>query len=217
VKNDYYLLKDKCRKGLLKHLEKAFSVIPGYDDPLILDTGCGTGVPTLWMAENLSGKITAVDSDKNAIEWLRKKIRANHLENRITLLNISINDLQTEHCNFNIILAEGLLNVIGFENGFIRITGMLKKGGYFIIHDEYRDHERKCDFINHSHCDLTGTIYLDKMVWWDDYYSQLEEEINAVNNLAIRDLFKSDLKEIELYRMDPDQFESMYYIVRKIK
>jgi cyclopropane fatty-acyl-phospholipid synthase-like methyltransferase len=50
--NEYYKIKDKSRKGLLKYMVKAFSLIPLSHSPKILDIGCGTGVPTIWVAEN---------------------------------------------------------------------------------------------------------------------------------------------------------------------
>ncbi len=44
---EYFKIKDNCRKGLLKYLKKAISIIPTIKNPEILDAGCGSGVPTL--------------------------------------------------------------------------------------------------------------------------------------------------------------------------
>jgi methylase of polypeptide subunit release factors len=71
--DEYYQIKDNCRKGLLKYMAKAVSLLPKINNPEILDIGCGTGVPTIWLAENYGGIVTAIDTDNSALEWLRKK------------------------------------------------------------------------------------------------------------------------------------------------
>lgn len=213
--NEYYEIKDECRKGLLKHMEKAFSYVPKTDKLKILDIGCGTGVPTLWLAENLSGLITAIDTDGSALEWLKKKTISLHFENRINILNISFFDFNPLIEHYDLILAEGFLNIIGFEQGFLSIMKMLRKGGFFIIHDEFKDREAKCDFINGNHCTLAGTLSLDESVWWNDYYKQLENIINSLISNKIKDLFKPDIQEIEYYKIDPSSFRSIYYIIKR--
>ncbi|NTW25778.1 MAG: class I SAM-dependent methyltransferase, partial [Lentimicrobium sp.] len=82
--NEYYKIKDVCRQGLIKHLEKACVRLPELNNCNILDIGCGSGVPTLWLSGNFPGNITALDADSKAIEYLRKKIKERNLENRIT-------------------------------------------------------------------------------------------------------------------------------------
>jgi len=108
-------MKDKCGVGLLKHLAEAVSLLPKINNPKILDIGCGTGVPTLWLTENYGGIITAIDTDKHALEWLQMKSADKKLENYVNPLNISFFGLKTESDYFDIILAEGFLNIIGFE------------------------------------------------------------------------------------------------------
>ena len=212
---EYYQIKDNCRKGLLKYMAKAVSLLPKINNPEILDIGCRTGVPTIWLAENYGGIVTAIDTDNSALEWLQKKIISKKLGKKITTINVSFFDLKTEPCYFDMILAEGFLNIIGFEQGFVKVASMLKEGGYFVIHDEYKDHEMKCDFIRKNYCKLVDTVFLDESVWWDDYYKQLEAEINSLNIKQIKYLFKSELKEIELYKRDPSPFKSIYYIVKR--
>jgi cyclopropane fatty-acyl-phospholipid synthase-like methyltransferase len=213
---EYCQIKDRCRQGLLKYLAKAVSSIPKMKNPVILDIGCGTGVPAIWLVENLKGRITAVDIDKNALSWLQEKIESRKLENMVTIYNISIFDLKSKTDYFDLILAEGVLNIVGFEKAFPGIIKMLRKNGHFIIHDEYKDHEKKCDFINNNQCKIIKTLFLDENIWWNEYYKQLQTDIAAIKIKRIRDLFKSDLKEIDLYKKDPAVFKSMYYIIKKL-
>lgn len=124
-------------------MSKAFSLIPKIEDPRILDIGCGTGVPTLWLAENFNGTITAIDTDKKSLDWLLEKIKDKNLDNQITILHISFFNLKTNPNYFDFILAEGFLNVVGFERGFLKIKEMLRNERYLVIHDEDKDHEKK--------------------------------------------------------------------------
>jgi len=63
---EYYKIKDNCRAGLLKYLSQAVTLLPKINDPKVLDIWCGTGVPTIWLAENYGGAITANDTDQAA-------------------------------------------------------------------------------------------------------------------------------------------------------
>jgi cyclopropane fatty-acyl-phospholipid synthase-like methyltransferase len=211
----YYQIKDECREGLLRHLEKACTNIPGTGTPRILDIGCGTGVPTMWLADHFSGRITAIDNDKEAIGFLLEKIHGEKLENRVEAHCISFLEFDPGPGSFDIILAEGFLNVVGFEAGFQRIIKILKSGGYFIIHDEYKEHRVKCDFIQENQCRIIDTLYLDEGVWWDDYYRQLEAAIHGIKRNSLLDRFSSDMKEIAYYKKDPSPFRSMYYVLQK--
>jgi cyclopropane fatty-acyl-phospholipid synthase-like methyltransferase len=191
-------------------------MIPEIPDPQILDIGCGTGVPTLWIAENRKGLITAIDPDKEAIDWLKHKINDRNLSDRVTAMNISFSGFKASPGYYDIIIAEGFLNVVGFESTFPVIVRILRKNGSLIIHDEFRDHDKKCDFIRSNDCRIVDTFFLDENVWWNDYYRQLESDIKAIENDQLRELFSVDLEEIEYYRVNPDAFRSVYYVVEKL-
>jgi cyclopropane fatty-acyl-phospholipid synthase-like methyltransferase len=213
--NEYYRLKDTCRIGLIKYLHNAISLIPVEGQNRILDIGCGTGVPTLYMAEQFTGSITALDTDKSALEFFQDKINQGKYLNTIDIQNISFFDFRAEKNSFDIILAEGFLNVVGFEKGFTRVAELLKPGGYFVIHDEYKDHDKKNVFIAQHHCILINSWYLDETIWWNEYYHGLNNRINEIKDTELSGLFKGDISEIEYYKTDPTQFRSIYYLVQK--
>lgn len=212
---NYFTIKDNCRKGLLKYLEKAFSAVPEFHDPAMLDIGSGTGVPTLWLAEKFSGSITAIDIDNSALDWLQRKAGSKNLSERLTTLNVSFFDFKSDPHKFDIILAEGFLNVVGFETGFPSVIRLLKPTGYLIIHDEFRDHEKKLEFIRNNNCSVADSFYLDENIWWNDYYKKLESEINKRTASDLLKLFESDIREIEYYKSDPSPFRSIYYTIKK--
>ena len=215
MNKEYFNIKDNCRKGLLKYFLKAISVIPVIDKPLILDVGCGSGVPTLALAEKFNGNITAVDNDTKLINRLEEKVNELNLSDRISIVNSSFLDIEFDENLFDIIVAEGFLNIIGFEKGFLEIIKLLKTNGYFVIHDEYRNHTHKIEFIESNNCKVLDSFRLDEHIWWNDYFKCLEKEISSQGNKEFLELFKTDLHEIELYKQDPSQFNSAYYVIER--
>ena len=215
MNNEYFDIKDNCRKALLKYLEKAISTITILENPMILDVGCGSGVPTLMLAEKYNGKITAVDIDTKSIDVFREKVKELNLFNRITLSNSSLFDMKVKDNQYDLILAEGLLNVVGFQKGFLRLTELLKRKGFIIIHDEFQNQNGKIEFIKNNGCKILDSFVLDEHVWWNNYFKCLEKEISSIINEGILKLFKSDLQEIAMFKKNPSRYKSIYYIIEK--
>ncbi len=216
MNKEYFEIKDNCRKGLLKYLTKTISIIPTIENPRILDVGCGSGVPTLMIAEKFNGKITAVDTDTKSIDIFKEKVKGLNLSNRVTLFNSSFFDLKVKNNQFDLIIAEGLLNVVGFQKGFLKIIKLLKRKGFAIIHDEFQNQNEKIELIKNNDCKILDSFVLDEQIWWNDYFKCLEKEISSNSNKELLKLFKSDLQEIKLFKKNPNQYISVYYIIEKI-
>jgi len=210
---EYFIIKDNCRKGLLKYLSKAISIIPSIENALILDVGCGSGVPTLFLAENFDGKIIAIDPYNKAINRLEEKIEENNLSTRITIIKESLFKTSFKDYQFDLILAEGFLNTVGFEAGFLKLIKLVKQNGYLIIHDDHKYQNKKIKLIENNNCKILDTFRLDELIWWNDYYNCLEKEITSINNKKLLGLFSSELHEIELYKQDSSKFNSVYYVI----
>jgi len=216
MNKEYFEIKDNCRKGLLKHLTKAISTIPFIENLRILDVGCGSGVPTILLAEILNGQITAIDTDTQAIDILREKVIELDLSNTVTLKNCSLFDIIIKDNQYDLILAEGLLNVVGFQRGFLKLINLLKRKGFIIIHDEFQNQKDKIEFIKNNDCKILDSFVLDEKIWWNDYYKNLEKEISYISNNELLKLFKTDLLEIKQFKKDPFHYTSVYYIIEKI-
>ena len=212
----YYTIKDNCRKGLLKYLSKAISIIPIIENPLLLDVGCGSGVPTLFLSKIFDGKIIAIDPDTESINRLEKKIEENNLSTRITIIKESLFKTSLKDYQFDLIIAEGFLNTVGFEKGFLKLIGLVKKNGYIIIHDDHKNQNKKIKLIANNNCKILDIFRLDELVWWNDYYNCLEKEIDSINNNKLLELFSPELHEIELYKQDSSQFNSAYYVIENL-
>jgi cyclopropane fatty-acyl-phospholipid synthase-like methyltransferase len=212
--NEYYKIKDDCRQYLIKYLENAITAIPKEGNYNVLDIGCGTGVPTLFFAEHFNGSITAIDTNEPALTFFQNKINESNLQNRIEIRNVNFFDFRADKNSFDIILAEGFLNVVGFEKGFAKVIELLIPGGYFIIHDEFKDHEKKTGLITQQNCTIIDLFYLDESIWWNNYYNALDTHIKRISNSELRACFKSDISEIEYFKTNPEAFRSVYYIVK---
>lgn len=215
TRKEYLLIHDRCRQGFLKYLAEAFEFVLPEENPEILDVGCGTGVPTIWVAEHTGGRIVAVDTDQEAIEWLAAKCEEKGLSDRITTVYSSFARHDFGEKRFDIIVAEGFLNVVGFSKGFRKMNSLLREGGFMVIHDDSADRDAKIDFITSQGCTVVMSSMLDEKIWWNNYYRQLEDEISSPGNIDLARHFGGDISEIEQYRKDPLRFRSVYYVVRK--
>lgn len=70
---------------LVKYLDQVLNDLPEFNNPVMLDIGCGSGVPTLWLAERYRGTITAIDTDKYLPGFLEHKIQRKNISGKIEL------------------------------------------------------------------------------------------------------------------------------------
>ena len=214
-KFDYYRIKDECRKGFLKYLARAVSFIAETNIYSILDIGCGTGVPSIWLAKHFNADITALDNDVEAIMWLEEKAGEEDLSDRINLSTGSFIDYDPGEKRFDLLVAEGFLNAVAFETGFLKVIRLIKAGGYFIIHDDLSDNEMKTEFFRTNGFALIHSFVMDEKAWWNDYYNCLEIAGSDPKNISLHAFFENDRKEIENYRLNPAIFRSAYYVLQK--
>src|SRR3989339_633658 len=104
------MIKNICRNNHTKFLIRAISKMPEAEKLLILDIGCGTGVPTIELSKHLNGTIHAVDSDETLLRQLDEKIIKSRLSKRIFTFHQSIFEIDLSSQLYDIVLAEGLLN-----------------------------------------------------------------------------------------------------------
>jgi ubiquinone/menaquinone biosynthesis C-methylase UbiE len=215
-----YELKDSCRANFNHYTRKAYESIPNIEKPNILDLGCGTGVQTLEIASITNGNILAVDTDKDCLEWFESKIKKLKLGKRIKIINNSVLNVAFQENSYDIIIAEGLFNVIGFGKALTRFSKLLKVNGYFMIHDDALNRDKKTKLFEDHQFELVKSFMLDESVWWDQYYDCMEK---AIVDFGKRDdidkksykLLKEVQSEIDWYKEDPSEFRSIYYILRK--
>ena len=83
----------------------------------VADIGCGTGASTIQIARLLNAKITAIDFLPEFIEVLKGKAESEGLSKKINPLVCSMENLQFDDEEYDIIWSEGAIYNIGFEKG----------------------------------------------------------------------------------------------------
>ncbi|MFO7728435.1 MAG: methyltransferase domain-containing protein, partial [Desulfonatronovibrio sp.] len=136
----------------------------------IADIGCGTGASTLVLARLLNAQITAVDFLQDFIDVLMNRAQSNGVDEKITPLCASMEQLPFEDEEFDVIWSEGAIYNIGFEKGLTEWRRFLKPGGVLVVSEvtwltdsrpaelqEHWDSEYPDDFSNAGH--EAGLIY----------------------------------------------------------
>lgn len=216
--------KDHIRENLNKYTQKAFKKLPKLDNPHILDVGCGTGVPTLKLAELSKGHITGLDNDETSLEMLRRKIEARGLEDRVKVIDDSIFTMDFPLESFDIIWAEGSVFVMGFENSIKKWRRFLKPEGFMVIHDDNEEKNKKIEMVEKNGYRLIDEFELSHKIWWEDYYAPLQRLIKEFNDKYPNDSeFNKELnKELNKDQREIDQnfsavmASSFIFIIQKI-
>jgi ubiquinone/menaquinone biosynthesis C-methylase UbiE len=212
--------KDQIRERFNRFTRKAFKMLPKMDRPLILDAGCGSGVPTLELAEISNGQIIALDINQDLIDRLAIKIERAGLSDRVKATCCSMFEMNFPQESFDIIWAEGSIHVMGFEAGLSWWRQHLKPKGFLVVHDERENINAKLGLIHGCGYDLVGYFELDEQTWRDEYYSRLQKLIDeyrrscAGDSQAVAALDKEQ-QEIEVFRKDPARCRSVFFIMSR--
>jgi len=208
------------RGGLSKYTKKAFHMLPEWDKPRILDVGCGSGVPTMELARLSKGQIIGLDINQPLLDRLARKIKKAGLSDRIKTVNCSILDMDFPDESLDIIWAEGSIWVIGFERGLREWRRFLKPKGFLVVHDEVGNITEKLELVSSCGYDLLEYFILGEDTWWMEYFAPLEKRINEIRTNhaddpeALAEL-DSDQREIDMFKKNPGQYCSVFFIMQK--
>lgn len=213
--------RDRFRKNLSRFTWQAFNTLPKLPEPIILDIGCGTGVPTIDLAVQSKGRITAIDTDSKALKKLKNKIKALHLTGHIKTKKCSLDKLRFKKNHFDIIWSEGSISFIGFEKGLKEWRNFIKPKGYLVVHDEINDFNKKLNQIPKLNYSLINYFVISEHVWLKDYFKPFEKKIKELKEKYRYDkealeIINEESIEIEKYRESSKDFASVFYILQKI-
>ncbi len=212
--------KDRLREDLVKYTRKAFRMLPEMAMPYILDIGCGSGVPTVELAKLSGGKIIAIDIDQPALDILASKIKSAGFSSRVKTVKCSMRNMDFPDASFDIIWAEGSVNVIGFKNGLIEWRRLLKTGGFLVVHDDLADLMEKQRQISQCGYELINHFVISQDIWWKIYYAPLEKKLNEVRashpGRNTTEILNNDQREIDAFKQDSKRYRSVFFILRKI-
>ena len=212
--------KDHLREQLLKYTRKAFRMLPEINLPRILDIGCGSGIPTMELAKLSNGQITAIDINRTELDKLVSKIEKAGLATRLRVEKRSMLDINFPDVSFELIWAEGSINVIGFEKGLREWRRLLTTGGFLVIHDELGDFAEKQRQISQCGYELINHFALSEEVWGNKYFVPLEKKLNAlrvnhINSSETVKIMNDDQHEIDAFKQHPERYRSVFFIIRK--
>ena len=208
----------------------------------IADIGCGSGAQTIALAQNIEGHITAVDLFPEFLDKLNANSKELGLQNKITTLEKSMDDLPFANEEFDIIWSEGAIYNIGFETGVKKWKEYLKPGGYIALSEitwitnsrpnEIEEHwnkeypqidtaSNKIKIIEENGFSPVGYFYLPVSSWIDNYYQPMEERFDAFlkkhnNSELAKSIVDGEKEEIRKYKKYKDFLSYGFYVAKKI-
>jgi cyclopropane fatty-acyl-phospholipid synthase-like methyltransferase len=209
----------------------------------VADIGCGSGAQTISLAQNLNADITAVDLFPEFLDKLNNNAKMLGLQDKITTLEKSMDDLPFIKEEFDIIWSEGAIYIIGFEEGIKKWKENLKIGGYIALSEitwttnsrptEIEEHwnneypqidtaSNKMRILEENGFSPVGYFYLPESSWINNYYQPIEDRIDAFlkkhnNSDLAKGIVEAEQNEIRKYRTYKDYLSYGFYVARKVK
>lgn len=209
----------------------------------IADIGCGSGAQTISLAQNLNADITAVDLYPEFLEKLNDNSKKLGLQDKISTLEKSMDDLPFDKEEFDIIWSEGAIYIIGFKDGIKKWKNYLKKGGYIALSEitwttnsrptEIEEHwnneypqvdtaSNKMRILEVNGFSPVGYFYLPESSWINSYYKPIEDRIDKFlkkynNSELAKGIAEAEQNEISKYRTYKDFISYGFYIAKKIE
>ena len=213
---------DRLRGNFSKYTRKAFRMLPRLKRPRILDIGCGSGVPTIELAKLSDGEVIGIDIDQSSLDELNRKIEEEGFSNKVKALNLSLFKMDFPDESFDIIWAEGVMRIMGFEKSLKEWNRLLKLHGFLVVHDAIDIVADKLEKISGWGYRLTNHFKLSKDAWWRRYYKPLEtqiEKIDAVDRDKLKAVqtLKKYQNEIDIFKRNPEEQRSAFYILQKLE
>ncbi|MCE5214576.1 MAG: class I SAM-dependent methyltransferase, partial [Methanobacterium sp.] len=115
---EYFSSMDRQGPGGKEATIKALSFIDNlHEKSNIVDLGCGTGGQTIVLAQNTPGNITAIDLFPGFIDKLNVNAQKLNLQSRVKGVVGSMDKLDFQSNELDLIWSEGAIYNIGFEKG----------------------------------------------------------------------------------------------------
>jgi len=219
---------DDFRKAFLKYTKMAFESLPNIDTPKILDVGCGSGVPTIELAYLSEGEIIGLDVDQKELEKFKEKIKKLGLKHRIKAVNTSFFHNNYSDESIDIIWAEGVFYISGYEKSFRESYRILKENGFLVMVDTLDRIESKfsgikgmLDILAKLGFKLYNQVKWIENAWWIEFYQPLELMLKKLRDSKIDPMLYKHLtkheNEISMIKKSPKKYDCAHYILQKIK
>jgi SAM-dependent methyltransferase len=207
------------------------------------DLGCGTGGQTMILAHNLHGSLVGLDQIPDFIAALNADALKRGLQDRVSGIVGSMEDLPFQKEEFDLIWSEGAIDAIGFEKGLTHWNGFLKMNGYASVTcpcwftDEHpaeverfwADAGSGLNTIEHNISAMQRAGYapiavfaLPEQCWTDNYFAPRAEAEKALltrhaGNKTAEAYVENNKHEVELYSKYKQHYGYAFYIGRKYR
>lgn len=226
-----------CREATLRALSQLKKLPP---QPAVLDIGCGCGVQTQILAEELKTKILAIDNHRPVLDRLAKSAARSGLD--IETRELSMIDMPFDAQSFDLLWCEGAIFIIGLERGLTEFHRYLKPGGYLAFTEMCWFTDQPApeaqSFFERLYPDLKPVAAVREMAltagykliddfnlpdsaWWDDYYTPMLERVRAlkVKNAGISEaeaVYAHCDAEAEIHRRHSNDYGYNFFVLQKL-
>ena len=225
-----------CRDATLRALA-LLTDLPA--DPVVLDIGCGSGMQTLVLAEQLKTRIVALDNHRPLLDILSQSAEQASLE--IETRELSMVEMPFAKESFDLLWAEGSIFIIGLLRGLRGFARYLKPGGYLAFTElcwfvddppgevkafftaEYPDIKTVGEvrqMATDSGYSLIESFNLPDSAWWDDYYTPMLARLQELkrNNAGIaeaEEVYARLEAEIDMFRRHSSCYGYTFFVLRR--
>jgi len=241
---EYFSTMERQGPGSEESTIKALSFIDNIsENSKIVDLGCGTGAQTIVLAQNtVAGSITAIDLFPGFIDKLNDKIIKFNLQDRVQGIVGSMDNLDFQENELDLIWSEGAIYNIGFEKGLNYWNKFLKKGGYVAVSEaSWFTEERPkeiFDFWNNAYPEIdtiankiaqmqkagyvvVASFILPDVCWTDNFFKPAVSAQKAFlekykGNKSVEEFINYEKCEASLYDKYKDYYGYVFYIGKKI-
>ena len=211
---------DHFRERFIKYTRKAFQSLPKIEKPHILDIGCGSGLPTIELAKLSDGEVIGIDINQSELDKMNNKLEEEGLSSRVKTVMCSVLEMDFPDEIFDIVWAEGVIRIMGFEKSLKEWRWLLKPHGFLVIHDAISMVSNGLKEILNWGYKLVDYFSLPEDAWWTEFYEPLEIQIKELyikyeNNSEALQMLRKYQKEIDMVKGSPKEHNSAFYIMQK--
>lgn len=208
----------------------------------VADIGCGTGASALQLARSLNAEIKAVDFSPEFLEILMDRAGRDGLEGKLDTVTGSMDTLQFDEEELDVIWSEGAIYNMGFEQGIKNWRRFLKPGGVLVVSEitwitddrpadiqhyweeaypEIATASAKIRLLENNGYSPVGYFVLPEKCWLENYYRPLQAGFAGFlerhsHSPQARAIVEAEQQEIALYEKHRSSYSYGFYIARKL-
>ncbi|HOI25629.1 MAG TPA: class I SAM-dependent methyltransferase [Caldisericia bacterium] len=240
---EYFSSMDRQGPGSQDATLKALSFIDNLrENSKIVDLGCGTGSQAIVLAQNTPGIITAIDLFPGFVDKLNENATKLNLQSRVKGLVGSMDQLDFQLNELDLIWSEGAIYNIGFEKGMNYWGKFLKKGAYVAVTEASwltEEHPKEIfDFWNKAYPEIdtipnkiaqmqkagyvvVASFILPEVCWTENFFKPAITAQKAFlekykGNKSAEEFIKYEKHHAMLYDKYKDFYGYVFYIGKKI-